>query len=181
MKKAQFAMAIILLGVWALISFPAQAKPKPPTPYPAPEIEMQAQAYPGPQPGLPGPEMPDMTTDEPRPGVPYVWGYLSDGRWWVTYDTGYFYPEPLTAMICITTFYSGARCLDLHIHSYYGELGRNLYSTDRFYKCSESGWYVYYAAIDGIVADIRQPNIYPIHCWYIPKLQAWQADRDKQG
>lgn len=176
MKKNRTYMLLVLLIALALVVNPAFAKPKPPVdPYPAPQVEqVQGDAYPGPGAGLPGVQDFQPDDPDPRPGIPYFWGCFmeSTGYWrcYITIDIGY--PDfSYTGFVQLVSNNNphGYLILNFRPHSYLGELGRMSYWTLPFQECGD--WSALYANLDGIGADIRQPNWYVIKCIFIPHLK----------
>ena len=178
MKRTIILTLILIL----VLAYPAQAgKPKPtPTPgeYPAPAVELQGDAYPAPQPGAPGvedyePGAPGAPAwPDPRYGVPYFWGIFPDSTgYWRGYVTIWLdYPDfDYQGVMCLMSINTGNTiCFLLYPHNYVSETGYMTYWTQQFQECGYwSGW----ATLDGIPADIRQPNEYLIKCIFIPSLQ----------
>ena len=169
----RYKLLVLIISMAVIITtFPARAgKPRPPDPYPQPD--MQAEAYPAPGQGAPGvqdfnPLAP--TWPDPRPGVPYFWGIFPDstGYWrgYVTIDLGY--PDfDYVGVMCLMSNNTGdVICYQLYPHNYVS--GRMTYMTTMFLECGYwSGW----ATLDGIMADIRQPNEYLIKCIFIPQIK----------
>lgn len=155
MKRLMMLMVVLI----ALAPFMgAQAgKPKP-TPYPGPEV--QPETYPAPEVPF---EFPD--SDDPQPGVPYAWGYFT-GRWWVTYDAGWPQPD-LNGAVCIEKSMGTTACYTLYFQFYDSALGRSWYAT--LPSCRSGTWWIYWASLGGMYADIRQPNNYLVTCVYIPQ------------
>lgn len=115
-------------------------------------------------------QAPNLPEADPRPAVPYVWGYFS-GAWYMTVD-GIGWQPDLSGQVCIMrSGTSDVRCyrhMEWVLYEISGD--RNWYRTD--FTCIEGAWYVYYATLGGIYADIRQPNVYLIWCGYMPDVKA---------
>lgn len=118
----------------------------------------------------PAPLPPNLPEADPRPAVPYVWGYFG-GAWYMTVDGIGWHPD-LSGQVCVMrSGTSDARCyrhMEWVLYEIAGD--RNWYRTD--FICAEGEWYVYYATLGGIYADIRQPNLYLIWCRYMPDVKA---------
>lgn len=131
-----------------------------------------ADPYPPPNP-TPGPQptvIPNSPVNEPKDGIPFVWGYFL-GRWWMSIKGLNVQPD-LPGIICVTNrseLYS--TCYDVYFYKYYPETDTNLYSTVRIFYTSCDTWMVYYAVIETWYADFRQPNEYMIGCRHFPYFQ----------
>jgi hypothetical protein len=166
---------LVLLLVTALLFAPMSVEAKPKPPYPPPSPELQTEAYPPPIPGLPGvqdfvPSEP--TWPDPRYGIPYFWGIFPDSTgYWRGYVTIWLdYPDfDYEGVMCLMSNNTGnVICYLLYPHNYVSETGYMTYWTQQFQECGFwSGW----ATLDGIQADIRQPNEYLIKCIFIPQLK----------
>ena len=158
MKMRLMMALIVLLASIQFINVNA-GKPKP-TPYP--DIDVEIQSYPPPAPPF---EFPD--SDDPVLGVPYAWGYFL-GRWWVSYDD--VMPQPgLTGAVCILKP-SFEVCYNLVFHHYDATRGRSWYGSHPI-DCRSGTWLIYYAVLQNMYADIRQPNAYPIRCVHLPGIR----------
>lgn len=162
MKKLSLLFVLLLLCV----SFvPTQAgKPKPtPNPYPVPDTQSGTQAYPGPGAGLPGPELPNA---DPRPGIPYSWGFF--GKWYVS-----VYPTEILTMeygtICIHWIGHGVNhCYEIGFEKYYPETKTLLYSANPEFEMCDKWWDTVYVFWLGQWADIRTPDVYFVGCTGLP-------------
>lgn len=158
----RYLIFVILAALVFYASGVQAGKPRP-TPTPDPYLPpVEAQAYPEPT------YEPQLPEADPRPGVPYTWGYFG-GAWWVTID-GVGWQPGYAGEVCVMRSGSGIyRCYTLTWISYEGG-DRNWYRSP--YVCTDGEWYVYYAALNNIVADIRQPNVYMIRCRFAPGIRA---------
>ena len=169
--KRLIILTITLIIVCSFI--PAQAKPKPPDPYPLPVPDLGTQAYPAPGEGLPGVTDPVFTGDDPRPWIPYVWGiYMSSNgnfKVFVTIQTGWPVFDMEGGACIMSTASYAVTCYDLNARYYNGETGTMTYTSDDIRLCGR--FVVQAAALDGIPADIQEPNLYALRCVFLPWLR----------
>lgn len=165
----RYIIFVFLILTFLSFSFAQAGKPRPtptPNPYLAPVIP---EAYPAPPTPMPVPGFPD--SNDPRPGIPYVWGWFRIGSygqaWWVSIDGIGIQPDIPDGMVCITPIVGTEEYCDrLRFTIYDYVRDRNWY---RSYDQPHCGyWFVFMGYLNGTPADIRQPNDWLITCSYLP-------------